>query len=296
MSEHTPSIQPIDPLETELIALGRALVVQPPAADLAVRVLELIKADAQAAGRTPLGTAPPAGLRVRTPGLSARATTGRPAWLPASRGLSRRAGAAALPMLLLCVLVPPVRAAVLDLLRIGGVTVREIPTPTPATTSERPANPAPGSPDAALVGSLAEAAERVGFDVATPTALGAPTTIVVTREARVVELSWGDGPGGTRMDIFAGSPSSGYLKRVWAAVTPTEVAGREAVWFASPHLIEWIDRAGVSVASAPRVAGPTLVWVERDQAGREITYRLEGPGTLEAARAIAESVPRRPAG
>ena len=256
MSEHTPSIQPIDPLETELIALGRALVVQPPAADLAVRVLELIKADAQAAGRTPLGTAPPAGLRVRTPGLSARATTRRPAWLPASRGLS----------------------------------------PTPATTSERPANPAPGSPHAALVGSLAEAAERVGFDVATPTALGAPTTIVVTREARVVELSWGDGPGGTRMDIFAGSPSSGYLKRVWAAVTPTEVAGREAVWFASPHLIEWIDRAGVSVASAPRVAGPTLVWVERDQAGREITYRLEGPGTLEAARAIAESVPRRPAG
>ena len=69
------------------------------------------------------------------------------------------------------------------------------------------------------------------------------------------------------------------------------MAGKEAVWFAAPHLIEWTDRAGVTVASAPRVAGPTLVWVDRDQAGREITYRLEGPDTLEAAKAIAESVP-----
>jgi len=69
------------------------------------------------------------------------------------------------------------------------------------------------------------------------------------------------------------------------------VAGKEGVWFADPHLIEWTDRAGATVASAPRVAGPTLVWVDRDQAGREITYRLEGPGTLGAAKAIAESVP-----
>ena len=142
-----------------------------------------------------------------------------------------------------------------------------------------------------MVGSLAEASNRVGFDVAAPPGLGAPTTIAVTREGRVVELTWGTGAGSTRLDVFNGSLSFGYLKSVWQAVTPTDVDGKEAVWFAAPHLIEWTDRAGVTVASAPRVAGPTLVWVDRDQTGREITYRLEGPSTLDAAKAIAESVP-----
>ena len=142
-----------------------------------------------------------------------------------------------------------------------------------------------------MVGSLEEASDRVGFDIATPSGLGAPTTIAVTREGRVVELTWGAAAGSTRLDVFDGSLSFGYLKSVWQAVTPTDVEGKEAVWFAKPHLIEWTDRAGVTVASAPRVAGPTLVWVDRDETGREITYRLEGPATHDAARAIAESVP-----
>lgn len=107
----------------------------------------------------------------------------------------------------------------------------------------------------------------------------------------MVELTWGTGVGSTRLDVFDGSLSFGYLKSVWEAVTPTDVAGKEAVWFASPHLIEWTDRAGVTVTSTPRVAGPTLVWVDRGQGGREITYRLEGHRTLEAARKIAASVP-----
>ena len=42
MSEHTPSRPPLDALEAELIALGRTLVVDPPAADLAERVLARI--------------------------------------------------------------------------------------------------------------------------------------------------------------------------------------------------------------------------------------------------------------
>jgi hypothetical protein len=91
--------------------------------------------------------------------------------------------------------------------------------------------------------------------------------------------------------VFDGSLSFGYLKSVWEAVTPTDVRGKEAVWFAAPHLIEWTDRTGATVTSAPRVAGPTLVWVDRDASGREDTYRLEGPGTLEAATEIAASVP-----
>jgi len=98
-------------------------------------------------------------------------------------------------------------------------------------------------------------------------------------------------PDGSRRQSTAARSASGPRTGSRQAVTPTDVDGKEAVWFAAPHLIEWTDRAGGTVSSAPRVAGPTLVWVDRDQSGREITYRLEGPGTLDAARAIAESVP-----
>ena len=214
-----------------------------------------------------------------------------PAWLTSLRAPRRRALAAAIAALLVVVLVPPVRAAVLDLFRIGGVTVQEVPSPSGGSATSDPERPAPTSPGALVVGSLAEASDRVGFDVAAPPGLGPPTTIAVTREGRVVELTWGTGAGSTRLDVFDGSLSFGYLKSVWEAVTPTDVDGKEAVWFAAPHLIEWTDRAGVTVASAPRVAGPTLVWVDRDQAGREITYRLEGPEHARRRQVIAESVP-----
>jgi len=293
MSEYAPSPQPLEPLEAELIALGRTLVVDPPAVDLAERVLARIAAtDVEDAGApAEPSTSPVVAGRSRLTGwLPARLPNRLPAWLTSLRAPRRRALAAAIAAVLVVVLVPPVRAAVLDLFRIGGVSVREVPSPSGGSVPSDPQRPAPASPGAVVVGSLAEASNRVGFDIATPPGLGAPTTIAVAREARVVELTWGAGAGSTRLDVFDGNLSFGYLKSVWQAVTPTDVLGKDAVWFAAPHLIEWTDRAGVTVASAPRVAGPTLVWVDRDQTEREITYRLEGPGTLDAAKAIAESV------
>lgn len=290
MSEHTPSPPPVDPLEAELIALGRTLVVDPPADDLAQRVVARIApADREDAGAPAAASTAP--VAVATSRRSGRLPTLLPAWPTGLRTPQRRAWAAAIAALLVVVVVPPVRAAVLDFLRIGGVTVREVPSPSGAPVTSDPELPASTPPGAVVVGSLAQASSLVGFDVAAPPGLGAPTTIAVTREGRVVELTWGTGAGSTRLDAFNGSLSFGYLKSVCEAVTPTGVGGKEAVWFAAPHRIEWTDRAGVTVASAPRVAGPTLVWVDRDQSGREITYRLEGAGSLEAATAIAESVP-----
>lgn len=290
MSEPTPSPQPLDPLEAELIALGRTLVVDPPAVDLAERVLARIaETDREDAGAPAAPTTSP--VVVGRSRLSGWLPARLPAWLASLRAPRRRALAAAIAALLVVVLVPPVRAAVLDLLRIGGVTVREAPSPSGASASSDPEGPAPTSPGAVVAGSLMEASRLVGFDIAAPPGLGAPTSIAVTRDARVVELTWGTGAGSTRLDVFNGSLSFGYLKSVWQKVTPTDVDGKEAVWFAAPHLIQWTDRAGVTVSSAPRVAAPTLVWVDRDQTGREITYRLEGPSTLDAAKAIAESVP-----
>lgn len=294
MPEHTPSPPPIDPLVAELIALGRTLVVDPPAADLPDRVLARIAETDGADAGVPVarGTSPDVRAGWRLSGwLPARTPSWRPAWLTGLSIPRRRALATAIAALLVVVFVPPVRAAVLDLFRIGGVTVREVPSPSGGAPTSTPDSPSPGPAGAVVVGSLEEASQRVGFDVAAPSGLGTPTSIAMAREGRVVELTWGTGAGSTRLDVFDGSLSFGYLKSVWEAVTPTDVGGREGVWFAAPHLIEWTDRAGETVASAPRVAGPTLVWVDRDRTGREITYRLEGPRTLEAATEIAESVP-----
>lgn len=271
-----PDTSVSDPLEAELIALGRTLVVDPPAADLADLVLARI--------------AVTHGEYAARKGSSSGSTFA--AWLGALRGPRRRAVVAALAALLVVVLVPPVRAAVLDFFRIGGVSVREVPAPSGGVATPGSVGPNSGAPGSVVVvRSLAEASARVGFEVTAPPQLGPPSTIVVTREGRVVELTWGTGATATRLDVFKGSLSFGYLKSVWEAVTPTQVGTKEAVWFADAHLIEWVDRSGRTESAPPRVAGPTLVWVDGIGGENEITYRLEGPTTLGAATTIAESVP-----
>lgn len=279
MSDRTSSPTP---LELELVALGRALVVDPPPDDLAELVLARITDPA------PVSAPVAAPVSAPEPGSLAMPASPGPTWL----GVRRRmvAVAAAVAAVLVVALVPPVRAAVLDLLRIGGVSVREVPRPSPGASSSvsRPVAPK-ASPGAGALGSVGEASERVGFDVEVPSVLGPPSAVVLARDGRVVELTWGSGPGSTRLDAFDGTLSFGYLKSVWEAVTATDVDGQEAVWFAVPHLIEWTDRSGATVGSEPRVAGPTLVWVERDVAGGEVTYRLEGPVTLAEAHRVAES-------
>ena len=253
------SEQDLQELERELLELGRSIVTAPPRDDLATAVLARIE-----------GTG------------GARPST-RPAWL---RG--RRLGwAVAAATVLLLALIPPVRAAVLELLRIGGVVVREEPPPSGAPGTSAPVTAAP-EPGATVV-SLPEAERLVGLDVGVPTLLGAPTTVAVAREGRVVELTWQRGGGLTRLDVLNGSLSWGYLKTVWNAVTPTQVNGQEGVWLGSPHLIEWVDRRGSTHREQPRMAGPTLVWVVPGPAG-EVTYRLEGPTTLGEAIAIAQSL------
>lgn len=266
-----------DALELELIELGRSLVTPPPREDLATRVL------AQLAHPPVTGSiaAPPSS------DSKSSAAAERGPWFESRRRRLVGAMAAAIALLVVA-LVPPVRAAVLELLRIGGVIVREVPPPSPAPP------PTPGPPTsgagATMVRTLDEAGRLVGFDVAGPTALGEPSTIAVSHDGRVVEMTWGAGDGSTRLDVFVGSLSWGYLKSVWNRVTPTEVAGHDAVWFDGPHLIEWIDREGTTHAEPARLAGPTLVWVVATPAG-ELTHRLEGPSTLDAASAIAETVP-----
>jgi len=268
-------------LEAELIALGRSVATEPPRPDLATLVLARLTAG-QASEPAP----EPRSVRSLEV-LATVPTAARPA-----RVRRRRLGwAAAAVVVLVLALVPPVRAAVIELLRIGGIVVREVPAPpaTPTTTSptSRAAGSSAGGAPATPV-TLRQAEQVIGADIGTPTALGPPTSVTVTHGGRVAELVWGSGAGTTRLDVFVGSLSWGYLKTVWEAVTPTRVADHDAVWIGSPHRVEWVDRTGDTHSEPPRLAGPTLVWVVPSSAG-EVTYRLEGANSLEEALRLARS-------
>ena len=255
-------------LEHELVALGRTLVTAPPDPDLATLVLARLDAE------------PP---RVPQP----EAVAPVPAAARPTRVMSHRLGwAAAAVVVLVLALVPPVRAAVVELLRIGGIVVREVPTPAPTPSTTSRATGTDGAPATPV--TLPQAEQLIGTDIRPPTALGPPTSVTVTHDGRVAELVWGPGAGTTRLDVFVGSLSWGYLKMVWEAVTPTTVADHEAAWLGAPHLVEWVDRAGGTHSEPPRLAGPTLVWVVPSPAG-EVTYRLEGVGTLTEALRVARS-------
>jgi hypothetical protein len=92
-------------------------------------------------------------------------------------------------------LTPPVRAAVVDWLRIGGVAVRQVPS-GPAT--------APEPPGANGGLTLAEAGALVGFIPVVPAELGNPDAVEVTADRRILVMSWRRDTGTVRLEQFAG--------------------------------------------------------------------------------------------
>lgn len=245
----------LDQLEAELRALGRTLVVDPPPDDLVERVLTRLPP--QRRRRKPL------------------------AWLTARR---RRLVAVIIAVVILGLgLTPPVRAAVVEWLRIGGVLIRtEPPVSGPSPTPQPP-------PRTGQTVTLAEARGLVNFPVGVPAALGMPERIAVSADRRVVSMDWGVGTSQLHLDQFDGQLSWMFLKRAREPFTVTAVDGRDAVWFPTAHEISYLDRDGQERTEQSRIAGPCLVW-ERSANGALVTARLEGNlGQAEAVR-VAKSM------
>ncbi|MFI8961288.1 hypothetical protein ACIGO8_04160 [Streptomyces sp. NPDC053493] len=191
-------------------------------------------------------------------------------------------------LLMVAVLTPPVRAAVVDWLGFGGVAVRYVPEapPAPGVAAGVPGCPAP-------VG-LAEAARRAGFEPLIPAALGPPDAVAVTgTEPRgVIGLCWRTKGGGVvRLDEFPARLDMGFAKEV--RVPPEWVSlpdGSEAYWFARPYLLTFplTDSSGAAWTHSVRPSGPTLLWT---RSGGALTLRLEGPADRAEAIRIATSVP-----
>jgi hypothetical protein len=209
-------------------------------------------------------------------------------WRPVHRVLA--AAAAALVALATAMAVSPaVRAAVQDLLRVGGVEIHENQrAPVTPTGSVDP--PLPGERDVTLDG----ARDAVAFPLKLPAGLGEPTSVRVAGHARAVSMAFhppsgtASGPqsGTVRVDQFDGGLDPMFAKFTSAAdIHHVTVGGAPAVWVDRPHPVFYLDAAGVPREESARLAGSTLIW-ERDG----ITYRVEGDLTEEQAIAVATSL------
>jgi len=242
-------------LTAELRALGRTMIVAPPPDDLVAHVLARL----------------PAPQRRRSPLR----------WLLARR---RRLVAVIITVVLIGLgLTPPVRAAVVEWLRIGGVLIRTAPaTPGPGPTADP-------LPTAGAVVTLAEAQALVSFPIGVPQALGQPERIIVSADRRVVSMDWTVDAQPVHLDQFDGELSWIFIKRAPAPLTVVAVNGRDAIWFPNPHEVAYVDSDGVERTEQARIAGPCLVW-ERPTPAGPVTMRLEGDLPRDRAITIAESV------
>jgi hypothetical protein len=270
-------------LRADLMALGRGLdVPTTDGATMAERVLAQIVAEA-----LPMPVREPPGRleRIR-------------AW---ARRHARILAAALSGVLVVLVLTPPVRAAVVDWFDFGGVEVRYVPDGSQGPDS--PDGPDTRGPACGEPVPMAEAARRAGFRPVVPGSLGAPDTVAVTGlpEGRsMVTLCWREGGRTIRLDEFASSLHPYFAKQVrthpeWLRLNTASSDSGDSdpvvgLWFAEPHLLQLVmlDENGVRWTRSERTAGPTLLWVR----GEQVTLRLEGVGSRERARAVAESTLR----
>ena len=253
-----------DDLVQDLAALGRGTVVRVSSAELAADVMDRITA------------LPTPDQPVMTPRL----------WRQTGRRLvervdsrRRRIAVAVGAVLLALLATPPVRAAVADWFGFGGVLVE---SGTPRLGA------APPPPEAARDGSVTEAARAVDFtvsvSVSVPEELGVPNGVEVSRDARMVSMSWSsDQDGVVRLDQFDARFDFSVLKRTPEVFYAT-VGGTDAVWFEKPHEVVLLGPDGSRRTESARLAGHTLIWLDGDT-----TLRLEGELSLERAVRIAES-------
>lgn len=259
-------------LEAELRALGRTVTVEPVPDDLADRVL----------ARIPARRPHPVRRFLRRTVLDARAR--------------RRLIAVIIAALIVGLLItPPVRAAVIEWLQVGGIVFRSAPAPVPPQSSVQsptrsPSPPRIGGPIMIEVADIDRARSMIKFPIGLPTGLGRPSRVAVSEDRRLVEVEFSTGTGRILLSQFEGTMAM-FIKRSWDKLIKVDVAGSTGVWLPGPHTISYVDAEGVEHTDQARIAGPTLAYETRPNgAAHPITVRLEGDFDRQRAIDIAESI------
>jgi hypothetical protein len=271
--ERNDRLDPQAELEAQLRKLGRSLDV-PTAPDYATRVRERL--------------------------TSGSATTRPAAWHRPNRGIGwlRPLVAASIVLMLAVAIVlsvPATREAVAELFGFTGVRVRSLPTAAPSPRTTLDANLDLGEPV-----TLDQARQQVSFPMSVPSVpdLGAPDFVYVRNEPGLesVSLVYRPRPGfpatsdtqvGLLVSEYSGTATPYFEKLIdsGAAMTRVTVAGRwPGLYFTSPHEILVRSPDGFVHEDRPRLAAPTLVWVQGD-----VTYRLEAAVDLQRALTVAST-------
>jgi len=218
-------------------------------------------------------------------------------------------------VLLACLAVPPVRAAVLEFLQVGAIRIRLIqPTPTPTLTpmplrsTSNLEIPAPVTATEAapaltstptslpvldrLAGetTLQEAERRAGFNIrypGYPEDLGDPERVFFQElGGPAVLLLWFE-PGQNnqvRLSLLLLTNETVAYKSGPKVITVTQVNGEQALWTEGEHILEVTDPHDMAFEKF-LARGHVLIWTLE-----EVTYRLETSLDLEEAVRMAESM------
>jgi hypothetical protein len=227
-----------------------------------------------------------------------------------NRRLAWAIAAVLILLLATILLVPPVRAAVLDFLQIGAVRiflVEPTATPTPTSAPSTPRQEQPAAVDlptttrtptpiylASLLDlqgetTLNQVLERLHFTPSLPTYppdLGEPDHIYLqNQDGQVLFLVWTDlqQPDSVLLSLHAISPGSwAVTKMAPVIIDQTQVNGHDAVWAEGPYPLRLTND---SLDIRRLVDGHVLIW---EQDG--LTYRLESDLTMDEAIKVAESL------
>ncbi len=180
--------------------------------------------------------------------------------------------------------VPAVRAAVVEIVRLGAVRIfLGGPTPTPLPpTGHLSLSELPGETTlAAVEGSVTTPIRLPSY----PPDLGPPDRVFLLRQfGGTVILVWENPnyPDLARLALFAIPPGPLVNKLFPERVESTSVAGRPAIWTTGDHFVELIMEGRSTLTL---VRGHVLIWTLEGG-----TYRLETTLSLEEAIRIAESL------
>jgi hypothetical protein len=263
-----------DPLERELVQLGRRLSYPTASARFAERVTSAVRASS---------------ARPRSSWL------GQPAWI-FGRPIRRA--------LLLAVALLLVVAAVAAAIGFGLPGVRITfggPSASPVVVPTRSPEPSalPGSTlGLGLPIDVADAQAHVDFDVLLPDdpRFGQPDAAYLLNGR--LALVWGARSGlpdtvepGVSLVIseFRGVMDPGYFEKVLnvrTTVTGVTVRGVEGYWITGdPHFFFYVDPSGTPVDDTHRLVGDTLLWSDGT-----VTYRVESSLGREATITLANAM------